>query len=51
VVIGVEPISLELGTDMTPTIAACIPELMGMAVAELTRRGYVLQPLTATALA
>jgi hydrogenase maturation protease len=51
VVIGVEPISLELGTDMTPTIAGCIPQLMGMAVAELTRRGYVLQPLSATALA
>jgi hydrogenase maturation protease len=51
VVLGVEPISLELGTEMTPTIAAAVPQLMAMAVTELTQRGYVLQPLPAAALA
>jgi hydrogenase maturation protease len=51
VVLGVEPISLELGTDMTPTIAATVPQLMARAVTELTQRGYMLQPLTSAALA
>jgi hydrogenase maturation protease len=49
VVLGVEPISLELGLDMTPTVAATIPELVRRAVAELSARGYVLEPLTALA--
>ena len=49
VVLGVEPISLELGMEMTPTIAAKIPQLVEMAVAELTARGYLLEPLTALA--
>ena len=47
VVLGVEPISLELGMDMTPTVAAAIPQLVSRAVAELSARGYVLEPLTA----
>ena len=47
VVLGVEPVSLELGMEMTPTVAGKIPVLMAMAVAELTRRGYVLEPLSA----
>jgi len=51
VVIGVEPISLELGTDMTPGIAAIVPQLVAMAVTELTQRSYVLQPLTSPVLA
>jgi hydrogenase maturation protease len=45
VVLGVEPISLELGIEMTETIAATIPQLVAMAVDELTARGYVLEPL------
>jgi hydrogenase maturation protease len=49
VVLGVEPISLELGMDMTPTVAATVPELVRRAVAELRARGYVLEPLTALA--
>lgn len=49
VVLGVEPISLELGMDMTPTVAAKVPQLVEMAVAELTARGYLLEPLTALA--
>ncbi|MEI7538213.1 MAG: HyaD/HybD family hydrogenase maturation endopeptidase [Comamonadaceae bacterium] len=47
IVLGVEPISLALGMDMTSTIAAKVPELVEMAVAELLARGYALQPLTA----
>ncbi len=49
VVLGVEPISLELGMEMTPTVAAKIPQLVAMAVAELTARGYLLEPLVAAA--
>lgn len=49
VVLGVEPITLELGMDMTPTVAATIPQLVDMAVTELTARGYVLEPLPALA--
>lgn len=47
VVLGVEPISLELGMEMTPAIAETIPQLVEMAVAELVSRGYALEPLTA----
>jgi hydrogenase maturation protease len=39
VVIGVQPVSLELSTELTPEIAARVPELVAMAVAELTERG------------
>ena len=49
VVLGVEPISLELGLDMTPTVAATIPELVDRAVTELRARGYVLVPVVALA--
>ncbi|MDP2370680.1 HyaD/HybD family hydrogenase maturation endopeptidase [Rhodoferax sp.] len=45
VVLGVEPVSLELGMEMTPTVADKIPTLVGMALAELTARGYALTPL------
>jgi hydrogenase maturation protease len=47
IVLGVEPISLELGMEMTATIAAKVPELVDMTVAELLARGYALQALTA----
>jgi hydrogenase maturation protease len=47
IVLGVEPISLELGMEMTATIAAKVPQLVEMTVAELLARGYVLQALTA----
>jgi hydrogenase maturation protease len=46
VVLGVEPISLELGIEMTPTVAEKIPVLVDMAVAELVSHGYVLEPLS-----
>ena len=47
VVLGVEPISLELGMEMTPTVAEKIPVLVAMAAAELSSRGYALEALTA----
>ncbi|MBK7768439.1 MAG: HyaD/HybD family hydrogenase maturation endopeptidase [Sulfuritalea sp.] len=47
IVLGVEPISLELGMEMTPTIAEKIPVLVAMAAAELLSRGYALEALTA----
>ena len=47
VVLGVEPISLELGMEMTPTIAEKVPTLVEMAVVELRARGYQLAALSA----
>jgi hydrogenase maturation protease len=47
IVLGVEPISLELGMEMTATVAAQVPTLVEMAVAELLSRGYALQALPA----
>lgn len=48
VVLGVEPVSLELGMEMTPTVAEKVPALVDMAVAELRSRGY---PVEVTAVA
>jgi len=39
VIIGVQPVALELSTELTPTIAARVPELVAMVVAELVERG------------
>ena len=47
IVLGVEPISLELGMEMTDTVAAKVPLLVEMAVMELRARGYLLEALTA----
>ena len=47
VVLGVEPISLELGMEMTPTIAQQVPVLVEMAVTELRARGYQFAALSA----
>ncbi len=47
IVLGVEPISLELGMEMTATVAARVPQLAEMAANELVRRGYALEPLVA----
>jgi hydrogenase maturation protease len=41
VVLGVEPISLELGMEMTATVAEKIPLLVEMTIAELVSRGYL----------
>ncbi len=43
VLIGVEPDSLELGLELTPAIAARIPEMVDIAVAELAARGIELR--------
>ena len=45
VLIGVEPESLELGTELTPTIAAKVPEMVAAAVAQLAARGIHLEPV------
>jgi hydrogenase maturation protease len=39
VLIGCEPESLELGLELTPAIAAQVPEMVRIAIAELARRG------------
>ncbi|MBL8415303.1 MAG: HyaD/HybD family hydrogenase maturation endopeptidase [Propionivibrio sp.] len=48
IVLGVEPISLELGMEMTATVAARIPQLVAMAAGELAQRGYLLEALAET---
>ena len=44
-VLGVEFISLELGLEMTPTIAEKVPVLAAMAADELAARGYAVAPM------
>lgn len=39
VILGVQPTSLDLSTELTPTIAARVPELVAQVVDELTQRG------------
>lgn len=39
VILGVQPASLDLSTELTPTIAARVPELVAQVVDELTQRG------------
>lgn len=39
VILGVQPTSLELSTELTPAIAARVPELVAQVVDELTQRG------------
>jgi hydrogenase maturation protease len=43
VLIGVEPGSLELGLELTPAVAARVPEMVDIAVAELAARGIALK--------
>ena len=51
VIIGVQPLSLELSTELTPTIAQRLPELVAQVVAELSARGYTPMPRRESALA
>ncbi len=44
VVLGVEPVSLELGLEMTPTVAGQLPVLVERAVQELRERGLAVCP-------
>lgn len=46
-VFGVQPVSLELGTDLTPTVAEKVPELVELAAEALRSRSYRLEPLAA----
>jgi hydrogenase maturation protease len=39
VILGVQPTSLDLSTELTPTIAARVPELVAQVVDELKRHG------------
>jgi hydrogenase maturation protease len=45
VLIGCEPLSLELGTELTPTVAEKVPEMVAAVVAQLAARGIVLEPI------
>ncbi len=49
VLIGCEPDSLELGLELTPMIAAQIPEMVRIAVVELAKRGVRLAEKVACA--
>lgn len=40
VIIGVQPVSMELSTDLTPEIAALVPTLVTQVVDELAAHGY-----------
>jgi hydrogenase maturation protease len=51
VIIGVQPVSLELSTELTPTVAERLPELVAQAVAELSARGHAPMPRRESALA
>ena len=44
VLVGVEPESLDLSLQMTPVVAARVPDMLQAAQRELERRGVVLQP-------
>lgn len=44
VIIGVQPLSMELSTELTPPIMARVPELVRQAVTELAQRGLAPQP-------
>ena len=45
VVLGVQPVSLELGMDLSPIVAVRVPELVEMAAAEFAARGCALEPI------
>ena len=45
VLIGVEPRNLELGLELSPQVAARVPDMVAMAVVQLAARGVWLEPL------
>lgn len=47
VVIGVQPLNMDLGLALTPTIAATLPELLSLTVQELAAHGVQLTPVAA----
>lgn len=50
-VFGVQPVSLELGMELTPPVAARVDELADLAAAALRERGYALEAAAAEAVA
>ncbi|CAG0941381.1 MAG: HyaD/HybD family hydrogenase maturation endopeptidase [Rhodocyclaceae bacterium] len=44
VLVGCEPLSLELGTELTPTVAEKVPVMVATAVEQLAVRGIHLEP-------
>jgi hydrogenase maturation protease len=44
VILGAQPVSMELSTELTPAIAALVPELVAQVVVELTARGLAPTP-------
>lgn len=44
IVLGVQPLSLDLGLELTPVLAARVPELVAQTVAILTERGLAPRP-------
>lgn len=44
VILGIQPVSMELSTELTPQAAARVPELVAGVVRELTARGLAPQP-------
>jgi hydrogenase maturation protease len=49
VLVGIEPESLELGLELTPTVARRVPEMVAQALAQLAARGIALPPREVTA--
>lgn len=47
VVIGVQPVTLELGLELSPIVAEKIPQMVALAAAEFAARGIELSPLVA----
>ncbi len=45
VIVGMQPVSMELGMELSPEVAARLPELLAMTVAELRRFGVVVEEL------
>ncbi len=45
VIVGMQPVSMALGMDLSPEVAARLPELLAMTVAELRRFGVVVEEL------
>ena len=45
VVIGVQPVTMELGMELSPEVAVRVPEMVEMAVAEFATRGIVFESL------
>lgn len=51
IIIGVEPALLDLGMELSPTVAAAVPCVIAQVVAELRRAGVEVRRRTAAALA